>query len=211
MVAKGEILSVYHLPFTQESIDKITNEIDFSISNKEFSILYNESKIPMTELKNDVIDATLNRYSSDLYFRSSISKVLVKMVKSLNKSFILDLRGANPEYVTTIEELHRPVIRLLLVADTEIKAQRRLTEYMHLKYSKDEYYKTTQHQQELLSNIREKIIARDNQDIESINKTGIGLIHPKSGIIDTTDISEEEVTQLALKFIQDELNSFKIA
>jgi cytidylate kinase len=199
------IISIHHLPFDHGTIDDITEHIDFEISNKEFSIIYKGSKVPMSELKNDVIDAALNRYSSDVYFRSAISKVLVKMVHSLDKSFILDLRGASPEYVTELEEANRPVIRILLVADTDIKAARRLAEYMNLKYSKDEYYKTQLHQDELLTSIKLKIIQRDNQDIESINKTGIGLIHDRSGIIDSSSITEEEVTQLALKFIQDEL------
>ncbi|MGL4758670.1 MAG: (d)CMP kinase [Patescibacteria group bacterium] len=203
------IFTIYNLDFNQENIDEITKKISFDISLDEFSIIYNNQKIPINELKNDVIDATLNRFSSDLYFRSTVSKVLVKMVNDLRKSFILDLRGANPDYVRAIEENGRKVVRLLLVANTEVKAQRRLKEYMTSKYSKDQYYQSKIHQEELLDMITQKIIQRDKQDIESIIKTNIGLIHPDTGVIDTSDILEEQVTQLALMYIQNYLTLSK--
>jgi cytidylate kinase len=196
------IFVVHNIPFTPENIDKITKEITFQINLVEFSILYKSQKIPMLELKNDVIDAALNRFSTDIYFRDSISKILVKMVQSLKHSFILDLRGANPEYVKAIESQQRPVVRLLLVADTETKAKRRLNEYMSNKYSKDTFYQDPSHQDELYKQIYSKIISRDNADIESITKTNIGLIHPKSGIIDTSNITQNQVLDIALNYIQ---------
>jgi cytidylate kinase len=199
------IFCVHHVEFTPANIDNIAQDISFEIVNKEFNILYKFNKVPMTELKNDAIDSALNRYSADLYFRSSMSRQLVNMVKQLQHSFVIDLRGANPEYVLEIEKQKRPIIRLLLVADTETKAQRRLLEYLGSKYSKDTYYKTKEHKQELLESIRAKIIQRDLQDIESIKKTNIGLIHMTSGVIDSTGISEEQVGDLALNFIQHSL------
>lgn len=197
------IFCLYHLEFTPENIDKLTHLINFEIHNQEFTIIYNQNKIPLSELKNDVIDAALNRFSSNLYFRDQISKVLIKMVKTLQQSFILDLRGASPEYVLEVEKENRPVIRLLLVAETNTKASRRLKEYMNLKYSKDEYYKTPNHQQELYNSLKKKIEERDAQDLESIAQTGIGLVHKQTGIIDSTDITEDQVTQLALQYIED--------
>jgi cytidylate kinase len=199
------IICVYHIEFTPSNIDKIAKDISFEIVNKEFNILYKNNKVPMTELKNDVIDSALNRYSADIYFRSSMSKQLVNMVKQLQHSFVIDLRGANPEYVLEIEKQNRPIIRILLVADTETKAQRRLLEYLGTIYSKDAYYKTEEHKQELLVSIRSKIVSRDLQDIESIKKTNIGLIHKTSGVIDSTGISEEKVGDLALNFTQQSL------
>jgi CMP/dCMP kinase len=199
------IFCVNHIEFTPANIDKIAQDIDFEIVKKEFNIMYKNKKVPMTELKNDAIDAALNRYSSDLYFRSSMSKILVKMVQQLQSTFVIDLRGANPDYVLEVEKQKRPIIRLLLVADLETKAQRRLIEYLGTKYSKDNYYKTEEHKQELYSSIKAKIIERDEQDVESIIKTNIGLIHDTTGIIDSTGISEEQVANLALNYIQQSL------
>lgn len=199
------IFCVNHIEFTPSNIDMIAQDISFEIVNKEFNILYKGNKVPMTELKNDAIDSALNRYSANLYFRSSMSKQLVTMVNQLKHSFVIDLRGANPDYVLEIEKQNRPIIRLLLVADTETKAQRRLIEYLGSKYLKDNYYKTQEHKQELLESIRSKIIERDLQDIESIKKTNIGLIHETSGVIDSTGITEEQVGDLALNFIQNSL------
>jgi CMP/dCMP kinase len=203
------IFCVNHIEFTPANIDKIAQDIDFEIVKKEFNIMYKSKKVPMTELKNDAIDAALNRYSSDLYFRSSMSKILVKMVQQLQSTFVIDLRGANPDYVLEVEKQSRPIIRLLLVADLETKAQRRLIEYLGTKYSKDNYYKTEEHKQELYSSIKAKIIERDEQDVESIIKTNIGLIHEKTGIIDSTGISEEQVANLALNYIQINLQKIK--
>jgi cytidylate kinase len=199
------IFCVHHIEFTPGNIDKIAEDVNFEIVNREFNILYKGNKVPMTELKNDAIDAALNRYSSDLYFRSSMSGLLVKMVKQLQHTFVIDLRGASPDYVLEIEKQNRPIIRLLLVADTETKAQRRLKEYLLSKYSKDSYYKTQEHKQELYNSIKAKIVERDQQDIESIKKTNIGLIHQNSGVIDSTGITEEQVCDLALNFIQNSL------
>lgn len=201
------IFVVHNIQFTPSNIDMISKEITFEINTSEFSILYKFHKIPMLELKNDVIDAALNRFSTDIYFRESISIILVKMVQSLNHSFILDLRGANPAYVKAIESQNRPVIRLLLVADTETKAKRRLIEYMANKYSKDNFYKDPSHQLELYNQIYSKIISRDQADIDSIIKTNIGLIHPKSGIIDTSNITQNQVLDIALNFTQNSLKS----
>jgi cytidylate kinase len=196
------IFCVNHIEFTPDNINKIAQDVNFEIVKNEFNILYKGNKVPMTELKNDVIDSALNRFSSDLYFRASMSELLVKMVKQLQHTFVIDLRGANPDYVLELEKQNRPIIRLLLVADTETKAQRRLKEYLLSKYSKDSYYKTQEHKQELYDSIKAKIVERDLQDIESIKKTNIGLIHDKSGVIDSTGISEEQVCDLALNFIQ---------
>jgi CMP/dCMP kinase len=201
------IFCVNHIEFTPANIDKIAQDIDFEIVKKEFNIMYKNKKVPMTELKNDAIDAALNRYSSDLYFRSSMSKILVKMVQQLQSTFVIDLRGANPDYVLEVEKQKRPIIRLLLVADLETKAQRRLIEYLGTKYAKDNYYKTEEHKQELYSSIKAKIIERDEQDVESIIKTNIGLIHDTTGIIDSTGISEEQVANLALNYIQQNLHN----
>jgi cytidylate kinase len=196
------IFCVFDISFTPNNIDSIGNDITFHVTEKEFTILYKENKIPMSELKNDVIDAALNRYSTDIYFRNAVSKILVKMVQSLQHSFILDLRGAYPDYVKEIENQKRPVIKLLLVANTEIKAQRRLEEYMNSKYSKDKYYQSEIHQKELYESLKSKIIERDNLDIQSILKTDIGLIDEQSGVIDTSEITEEQVLELALNYIQ---------
>ena len=200
------IFCVYHLEFTPANIDKIAKDISFEIDLKEFNIIYKHKKIPKSELKNDAIDSALNRYSSDIYFRSTMSSILVKMVQSLQSTFIIDLRGASPDYVKELEKSKRPVIRILLVADTETKAQRRLTEYLGSKYSKDIYYRTKEHKEELYTSIKAKIIERDQQDIESITKTNIGLVHDTTGIIDSTGLSVEQVTNLALNFIQSNLH-----
>jgi cytidylate kinase len=199
------IFCVYNLPFTPESIDSITQDISFSIASKEFSIMYKGNKVPMSELKNDAIDAALNRYSSDIYFRSSVTTILVKMVQQLQSSFILDLRGAYPDYVKEIIKQNRPVIKLLLVANIDVKAQRRLEEYMLSKYSKDRYYQSPEHQRELYDSIKDKIVERDYLDIQSILKTNIGLISEDSGVIDTSDITEEQVLELSLNYIQNVL------
>lgn len=203
------IFCVYHIEFSEENIDKITDQISFEINNNELDIFYNNKKIAQNELKNDVIDAALNRYSSNLYFRASITTIITKMVQNLQSSFILDLRGSNPPYVQAILDQNRPVIRLLLVADPVIKAQRRVKEYTDSKYSKDQYYNQANNRIELFNQILTKIIERDNQDIESIKKTNIGLIEEDTGIIDTGEISEEQVMEISLNYINNSLKSFK--
>jgi CMP/dCMP kinase len=196
------IFVVNNVEFTQDNIDNIADDISFQVHKNELSILYKDNKVPMSELKNDAIDAALNRYSTNIYFRESVSRLLVKMVQSLNQSFIIDLRGAYPTYIQELEKQNRSVIRLLLVAQTSIKAQRRVTEYLESKYSKDQYYRSQEHQAELFQSILQKIIERDQGDIQSIIKTNIGLIHPQSGVIDTSEITQHQVVELALNYTQ---------
>jgi cytidylate kinase len=187
------ILEKYQLEFTPISIESIARGINFKVDKMEFTIYYKNSQIPLNDLRNKELDGALNRYSKDIFFRKEISKMLVTMVQSIKTSFILDLRGSSPDYVKVLEQEGRQVIRLLLVTDLETKVYRRALEYG----------KTLGRElkEEEVGKIRKDIICRDSQDVESIIKTGIGLIHPNTGIIDSSNLSAQQVSEIALCFI----------
>jgi cytidylate kinase len=182
------IFFTYNLDFTEENITKIAFDMTFDIREMQLVVFYKGKEVPLGKLKNKDIDGLLNQYSTNLFFRQVISDILVKMTTTLQYSFILDLRGSSPKYVTALEEQNRPVIRFLLVTDLATKVNRRMVEY----------HQATKEQED---KIKQDITLRDTQDIESIKKTGIGLIHENTGILDTSNLNEEEVLITALQFI----------
>jgi CMP/dCMP kinase len=186
------IFYTQNLEFNQQNILRVMEQISFKIFEKRLIISYKDFQIPTKQLKTPQIDKYLNQISTDLFFRDCVTKMLVKMCISLPNSFILDLRGSSPDYVTALEAIGTTVVRLLLVTETETKVSRRMLEYK-------------QPSQKEHDAIKQSIEERDSKDIESIKKTNIGLIHTTTGIIDTTNLKEEVVGILALNWVKKHL------
>jgi cytidylate kinase len=183
------ILCKNHLVFNHFNIQKVKEGISFKVSSNQLKVYYENELVPLDLLRNKVIDGQLNLFSTDVFFRQQVSQTLVKMTTSLSSSFILDLRGSNPEYVSVLENDNCTVIRLALITDLETKVNRRILEY---KLADNELEK---------SKIRTDISLRDSQDIASIIKTNIGLISKDTGKIDTSKISSTEVELISLNYL----------
>ena len=193
------IISSTKIEFTHENIIKLRKSITFNIIDMALVVYFDLVEIESSKLHNQEVDGVLSKYSKDLFFRSQITEILNDMVVNIQEPFILDLRGASPEYVLMLERVGRPVIRLYIHVKLEVKAIRRFEEYE----AKNEIGLN-------IKTIESDIERRDMQDRESIIKTNLSLIHEKSGIIDNSYLTQDQMYLMSLKYILECLTSVKI-
>lgn len=195
------------LPLSDENTNTVISKIQAGVEDGKIRIHYKGRFLEDHELRNEFIDQHLNEYNNNLYVRSKIDEALTNVVLSLHSSpFIIDLRGTNPPYIAAAEESGFHIIRILLTAKLEEKVSRRFKEYMETAHKTNPGFQLSEDQsQKVYEECFEAIVRRDTQDIESIIQTRIGLIHEKTGLIDTTDMSIDEVIGTSLQFIYSSL------
>ncbi len=190
-----------------ENTAKVAELVDAKIANNSLEMSYKGEVLHYTDLNNKFIDTALNKYTSNLLLRQKVDECMVDIVLELKSPFVLDVRGESNPYQTIPEKNGFKVVRLILETDLEEKVQRRYLDHIKIAQEKDpNFHDTEENRQKVLKQCREAIVIRDNQDLESIKKTNIGLITPESAIINTTNLSIHEVLETALHFIKTEIS-----
>jgi len=197
------------LPLSDQNTDLVISKIQAGVEDGAIKIYYKGRFLKDGELRNELIDQHINEYNNNLYVRSKIDEALTNVVLYLHENpFIIDLRGATPPYIKAAEEAGFLVIRLLLTAQLEEKVRRRFKEYIDTAKKLNPLFQLSDSDsQRIYEEVFQAIVRRDTQDVESIIQTGIGLIHEKSGVIDTTDLTVDEVIGTTFQFISDSLKN----
>jgi len=205
---------IYHdllLPLTDANTDIVISKIKAGVVDGAINIFYKDRPFADHELRNKLIDQHINEYNTNRYIRSKVDEALTNIVLSLHQSpFIIDLRGATPPYIAAAEQSGFTIIRIVLFAKVEEKVRRRFKEYIDTHKQINPHFELSQEQsQKLYEEAYNAIVTRDTQDVQSIADTNIGLIHPETGFIDTTNMSVDEVIGTTLQFIATRLSHRK--
>jgi cytidylate kinase len=194
------------LAISPENTALVLSSFRATLENGRIQLEYQGQTMDYATLRNTHIDSVINKYNKIVDIRRQIdefySQFLINQVGP-KTAFVLDLHGANPTYLSIPESQGYKVIRLLLVAEAKEKVRRRYEEYLRVNFSDADL--SQQEKQDLYDKCERMVNERDSNDLQSIQSTGIGLIHPKSGIIDTTQLTIAQVSQTALNFILSEL------
>jgi cytidylate kinase len=205
---------VYHdlmCPLTKENTDKVFSLMDAFMKDGELFISYKSKPIDRSSLKNSYIDTHVAEYSADEYIREKTDKfVSYVLLKVLEGKCITDARGAYPPYLEEAEEEGFLVAKINLYADFDEKVKRMHNDYIkHAKKVNPHFDEDSEESSKFYEESRKTLADRDGKDIETHERLKIGLISSDSGVIDTTEMTVDEVIGTALHFVGNKIGTYK--
>lgn len=161
--------------------------------NQSLQIYYRGDIIPVGELKSAKVDAlvpTLAKYRSIFY------EMYYKAITSPKSSIILDGRGYNTPYISALAGQGYKLVYIFLDCSTQVRANR----YLEARNPNWQDLKLEE-KTELLNAFQIGVVERDEKDMEIWETQNIGIIHPETGYIDTSEMTFQEVKETALDFV----------
>lgn len=192
------------LDITNDNTDLVFSKMKVWTDSKSLNFEYNNSPVTAKELKTPEIDKQVPILAQNQYIRDKFDDYLDNLVQSMDKAFIADGRGSHEPYLVKAEKRGQPIIRILLDASDEVKAERYLAAFMAKNPDADK-----EKQLEILEEFKNTIIVRNNRDAQNIIEKNLGLISADSGLIDTSDFTATEVLEIALNFIDSKLSEIE--
>ena len=195
------------LELNQQNTKKIFDKISIQIVENCLEFSFEGQVLDKKDLKAPEIDKNVTDFSSNVFIRQKFDETLDELVQETFKTAcVADGRGALEPYLLKAEKLGFTVIRILLDSSDEIKAQRYYGSFIKNKKSKNpNFVEEIEHKVEFLKEFEHNIVKRNNKDIQNILEKDLGLISLDSGLIDTSNLSPQEVLEIALGFIQKKL------
>lgn len=188
------------LETTDINTDLVFSRMSVSIDDKALNFVYNNRVITSKELKTPQIDKKVPVLAQNQYLRDKFDDTLDNLVQNLTLPFIADGRGSHEPYLVKAEKRGQPIIRILLDATDEVKAERYLAAF--LVKNPDA---TTEDKLRILEEFKNTIIIRNQQDAKNILEKNLGLISNDSGLLDTSNFSADQVLETSLDFISKKL------
>ena len=177
----------------QSNIQKHTSSLSITPGHT-IKLFYKGSQLGYTDLKNPRIDTAINKYNKRPDIRTAVDEVLSSFMVTYDQPFVLDLRGANPKFIRDLSDAGFNIIRILLFCEPEQKIKRRINEYLATGKKFDP------------ERVSLDILQRDLNDIKALSDPRFGgIVHPESYIIDTTELTIEEVFRTSLECIKNSL------
>lgn len=194
------IFQEMNLDFSKENIDKVFAEFKVSTDQSGLVFDWKGKKISDKELKTPKVDELVPVVAQIPHVREKFDTTLDNVVLELNKPLVADGRGSHEPYLVKAEKRGWKVVRLLLDASDEIKADRYLAKYLskHPNLNSDQ-------KEDIIKEFKKTVVERNHQDVKNILDKNLGLISEDSGFIDTSNMSPQEVLETALNFVQESL------
>jgi len=192
------------LELNNQNTDLVFSKMKVWVDSQSLKFEYKDKPLTSIELKTPQVDQQVPIVAQNQYIRDKFDDYLDNLVKDMQKAFISDGRGSHEPYLVKAEERGQLVIRILLDASDEVKAERYLAAFIA---KNPEANKQTQIQ--VLEEFKNTIIARNNKDAQNIIEKNLGLISSDSGLIDTSNFTTNQVLETALDFINSKLEENK--
>jgi cytidylate kinase len=189
--------------YSDALIETIFANLKCSLVDLKLQISYQNRLLQTHELRSPMVDMNVASFSKIEYARTQFYKAVTTFIlQQLHTGCILDGRSPYTPYIRAAEAEGFKIIRILLDTDIDIKAQRRFQEYLQrMGKTEADFTENPNARKELFQDCKQKMIARDQQDINTGVSQNMGLVSKDTGIIDTTHLTIEEVFQTALSFI----------
>jgi len=194
---------------TETNTDLVFKNFKIEIKNQQLNFTYKSKILPKEILKAPIIDKNITKYSSNLYVRKKFDQSLSNLVqKSLKSAAVADGRGSHEPYLIEAEKNNFLVIRVLLDAKTEIKAERYYENFVKIEKAKNpDFQETESKKQAVLKEFEKNILDRDQKDVQNILDKKIGLISEDTGVIDTSFLTPNQVLETVLNFVQKKISN----
>lgn len=188
------------LELDDDNTDLVFSKMKVWMDDKALNFEYNGISLTAKVLKTPEIDRNVAIFAQNQHIRNKFDDYLDCLVKESKKPFIADGRGSHEPYLVKAEQRGQPIIRILLDASDEVKAERYLASYLikNPQAKKEE-------QAKILEEFKNTILVRNDQDAKNIIEKNLGLISTDSGLIDTSDLNPNQVLETSLNFIQKRL------
>jgi cytidylate kinase len=187
------------LEFTDQNTDFVYNQIEIKLKNKSLEFFWQNKQLTNAELRSNIVDQKASIYSGNPYFRQKYYQKINYILNNLvETAVILDGRGSNTPYLNQAEQNGFKVIRLFLWVDSTQSYNRYL--------SRLQVVETLSNKKELEENFLKNVIARDLQDYQNIVSNNLGTISPDTGIIDTSNLTPDQILEICCNFVYDNIN-----
>jgi cytidylate kinase len=192
---------------SEEAIAKALDELQPVVQANKMLLKYGSEILGPSQLRTKEVDANVTKFSTlSKQGRAWFNQFIIDFIHRCQQPTVSDGRGANEDYLLEIEREGFKILRIQLTADLTTKVQRRFKDYLKIESIRDpEILTNLQKQQELYEICYQTVVERDKLDLENIKSKGLGLTTKDSKVIDTTNLSLEEVKREALKFIYQSL------
>lgn len=196
------------LSFSKENTQKVLEKLNVNQDSEgNLIIAFNNQVLTKTELRSPEVDKSVAYFSSLPEIREEYYKLLGKCISNSSTSCILDGRGVYPPYIKAAREAGKCVVLIFLDCSNQVKADRFIAAYAVEKQKTDPNFILSSEEKERIYNqYVETYDKRNQQDYETWINLDIGVTTEDTGIIDTSDMTVEEVTHTALSFIQEQIS-----
>ena len=186
------------LEFNDTNTDIVYSQLEIKMNNRALQFFWKSQELTNAQLRSTIVDQNVSIYSGNPHFRSNYyNKINFILDNLVSTPVILDGRGSNTPYLNQAELSGYKVIRLFLWVNPEVSYQRFLSRLSVVANS----VSNSSNEQELKDNFIKNVLNRDNQDYSNIVSNNLGTISADTGIIDTSDLTPDQVLEVALGFI----------
>ena len=174
-------------------------EID---ENKIMNVIFDGKLLVDSDLKNSDIDSNITNYSQDQFIREKYYDKLGSFLSSLDQPVLIDSRGALPPYIVYAKDAGKRVMQILLKSDSTSAWARYYDRAVEQSIESDPMYQETE---ESMNNLFEHfltdVVERNRDDIKIAEKHKMGLITHDTAIVDTSDLSINDVYVSVLSYL----------
>lgn len=192
------------LELNDTNTDLVFSKMKVWIDDKSLKFEYKDTLLDTKDLKTPQIDKQVPIFAQNQHIRNKFDSYLDTLVQNIELPFIADGRGSHEPYLVKAESRGQKIIRILLDASDEIKAERYLAAFIVKNPAA-----TREQQLLILEEFKNTILVRNTQDVENIIKKNLGLISSDSGFIDTSNFTPAQVLETCLAFIEKKLQEFE--
>ncbi|GAB4144624.1 MAG: (d)CMP kinase [Patescibacteria group bacterium] len=174
-------------------LELIQNTITFELDGE---------KLPINILRGPEIDQYITLYPKLPEVRDVVNKIIAQFVNTT--SFVTDGRGAFDAYLMEAEKTGKKIIRILLQAEQSERVRRRFIDYIQLERGKK---LSSESVAQLWKTCEQIVQKRDAEEIEKEAKLGLGMVSEDTGILDTTNLTVDQVCNSLLNWINEKFTS----
>jgi cytidylate kinase len=200
------IYTTLNLEINTESTDLVLKNLQINVKNSQLEFCFNDKILTHTDLKNGLIDSKVSIIARDGYTHQRFFGKCLEVYQNIGMAFVRDGRGASPKDLRLAEENSFKIIRILLDCSDKVKWERY---YHNIFLNKRGNNLNLENSPEFESKLRQEfeinIIARNNRDIINQQELGNGLITPQTGVINSDNLTPDDVLKLAIDFIDQNL------
>jgi cytidylate kinase len=182
------------LDFDDRNTDLVFSQVELQLVAGCLQFFWKGNKLGISELRSSEVDQSVSIFSGNSHFRQlyydKINYILENLIDS---PVILDGRGCSTPYLQRAEKNGFKIIRIFLFVNKEVSYDRYLS---RLGKVENESNKS-----ELQAGFVKKVLDRDQQDYQNTLSNNLGTISPDTGIIDTSNLSPEQVLETAIRFV----------
>jgi cytidylate kinase len=194
------------LECTPQTISQVVNLLSIKLNASGLEISYKGNNLTVADLREPRISSNVARFASKDWEQLAFFDLMYDILSSYGKPVVLDGRGGNPPHVKKLENQNWKIIRILLEVSDEVNFERYYTAYLQKQLSKNINFKESLDLKEkVYAEFSESFLARNQIDIEWMQRMNIGFIVPDSALIDNSVLTMQQALDTTLNYIDSQI------